>query len=557
LEGGGENGQRRFIAERKKEWGISVAALMPMFRYCFLICLSTIPVLASSQYFQFSQYNFSVQRVNPAWVGLTPDALVDFAYRNQKTGGDFQLNTNFLSVAYPFFQRSTGRPWGGLGVSVLSDRSGPLFKSQEAAATFAVNISTGLNQNLSLGFKALARWQRINMDGLFTGSQYLEGHGFQPALDNGEIPQPFQNKFYTLSSGMLWQQTDRRGRLLAQFGFSFFDFNKPNPAFLDGSQDELPSTFLAHGALLAYHRKQMSIVPEFLLTSSSSKKLLVAGGKFQYDLDKINRVDVFMKYAVGRSGIAGFQLHRKNFSIGFSYDFPIIFRNAGNLGAFEVGLEYRTPVDPKSKRDYARKKSKKRKAALVKRKADQQKSKISTTAKAKPNADSNQNPIGENTSNASAEPPADSASVTMPSVEIMKIEQNINDPKKEASAGRISHEPHIIEKITLHFRFEYNSANLDDETEKFLEELSRTLMGNPTMSVKITGHTDNVGSAHLNHKLSVKRAEVVKAHLVHLGVPSSRVFAEGKGMDNPLNGNRTEEDRAKNRRVEINLISEL
>jgi type IX secretion system PorP/SprF family membrane protein len=508
-----------------------------------------------AQSFQFSQYNFSIQRVNPASVGLSKNALVDFSYRNQKTGGDFQLNTNFLSIEYPFFSRSTGKPWSGLGLALLSDKSGLLFKSQEAAATYAINIPTGRNQVLSLGFKGLMRWQRINLDGLYTGSQYLEGHGFDPALDNGEVPKPFQNKYFTLSSGLIWQQTDRKGKLLKQFGFSFFDFNKPNPSFLDGSQDELSSTFIVHGAWRVYQDKKLGVLPELLLTRSTSTQILVAGGRAEYAINSDDRVDFLLKYAMGRSGIAGMQLHRQGFSIGLSYDFPM-GQNTGNIGAFEVGLEYRTPVDPKTKRDVAKKKNvMKSPSARKKRK---------TPAKRNPPAQAKV-PVKKPTVASFAVISPDSTQgvdqvVTQPikSVEIEMtdtVSQRGSNPTTDASAGRISHDPLLIEKITLHFRFEYNSIDLDEETEKFMNELALTLKANPTLSIRVIGHTDNIGLAHHNYKLSLKRADVARIYLMRLGVEFDRILTEGRGMDDPLNQNLTEEERALNRRVEVKIFN--
>ena len=528
---------------------------MKAIQYFFLFAIFIIPVRVRAQYFQFTQYNFSVQRVNPAWVGLTRDALIDLQYRNQKTGGDFQLNTNFLSVAYPFFNRSTGKPWSGLGISLLSDQSGPLFKSQEAAMTVAVNISTGLNQNLSLGFKGLMRWQRINLDGLFTGSQYLEGHGFSPSLDNGEVPKPFQNNFFTISSGLLWQQTNRDGKLLKQFGFSFFDFNKPNPTFLDGSQDELPSTLVAHGSIQVFQKNKLSIVLEFLITRSSSKSMIMAGAKFPYALDKLNHIDLLMKYVIGRSGILGLQLHREKFSVGMSYDFPMGAKNVGNLGAMEIGLEYRSPVDPKSKRDLAKKKAKKRKAELAKRKSKQPVKK-NVVAKTPIKKDSlPQSPERIVSFKETISERSDSINKPIPAVIVEKDESQNSSINTEAKAGPFTYEPHLVEKIILHFRFNYNSTDIDEESEIFLEELSQTLLSNPSLSLKITGHTDNIGSPYLNNRLSWKRAEVVKAHLLILGVSQSIISTEGKGMEEPLNANATDEERALNRRVEIKLMN--
>ncbi len=415
----------------------------------------------------------------------------------------------------------------------------------------AINIPTGQNQNLSLGFKGLIRWQRINLDGLLMGSQYLTGHGFDPALDNGEIPQPFNNKFFTLSSGFLWQQTDRKGKVLKQFGFSFFDFNKPDPTFLDGSQDELPSTLVAHGSWMAMRQNQLSLYPEFLMTHSSTRTMALVGGKFQFDIEKTKHIDVLLKYAVARSGIVGIQLHRDNFSFGMSYDFPVFTKNAGNLGAFELGLEYRSPVDPMSKRDAAKRKQSKRKKDLAKKKGQQQAKKPPVLVSATPATDSVHHKQAANKLDDRDLAPIDSFVLSNPAMEITEG----RDPTAEATAGNISHEPLLIEKITLHFGFDYNSTDLDEETEKFLGELSKTLIENPNLSAKIIGHTDNVGAAHLNHRLSLKRAEAVKKYLLKLGVANIRLVSDGKGMDEPLNENLNDEERAKNRRVEIKLMT--
>lgn len=97
------------------------------------------------------------------------------------------------------------------------------------------------------------------------------------------------------------------------------------------------------------------------------------------------------------------------------------------------------------------------------------------------------------------------------------------------------------------------SIDLDDETEKFLSELAATLTANEKLKLKITGHTDNRGNEKYNLHLSLKRAEEIKKYLFKIGVDPGRVVTEGRGMSEPLNNNGSEEDRAKNRRVEINL----
>ena len=68
------------------------------------------------------------------------------------------------------------------------------------------------------------------------------------------------------------------------------------------------------------------------------------------------------------------------------------------------------------------------------------------------------------------------------------------------------------------------------------------------------GHTDSVGSDVYSQKLSVKRAEAVKAYLVSKGIEKNRVYTEGKGEKQPVADNKTKEGQAKNRRVEIEVV---
>jgi OmpA-OmpF porin, OOP family len=68
------------------------------------------------------------------------------------------------------------------------------------------------------------------------------------------------------------------------------------------------------------------------------------------------------------------------------------------------------------------------------------------------------------------------------------------------------------------------------------------------------GHTDSDASDAYNQKLSVKRAEAVKAYLVSKGIAANRVYTEGKGESQPVADNKTKEGKAKNRRVEIEVV---
>jgi OmpA-OmpF porin, OOP family len=72
-----------------------------------------------------------------------------------------------------------------------------------------------------------------------------------------------------------------------------------------------------------------------------------------------------------------------------------------------------------------------------------------------------------------------------------------------------------------------------------------------TLMVDVAGHTDNVGGQDDNQKLSMERAKAVMSALVKRGVAANRLTAKGYGRTSPIADNRTEDGRAKNRRVEL------
>jgi OOP family OmpA-OmpF porin len=86
-----------------------------------------------------------------------------------------------------------------------------------------------------------------------------------------------------------------------------------------------------------------------------------------------------------------------------------------------------------------------------------------------------------------------------------------------------------------------------------LDEVVDLLLKQPELKLDIEGHTSNDGSFNANMKLSNERAETVKNYLVGKGVDPSRLTSQGFGPTKPLNQGKTEQERALNRRVEMNL----
>jgi OOP family OmpA-OmpF porin len=102
--------------------------------------------------------------------------------------------------------------------------------------------------------------------------------------------------------------------------------------------------------------------------------------------------------------------------------------------------------------------------------------------------------------------------------------------------------------------FDFNKSVLKAEGKAKLDDLVGKVKGINLEVIIAVGHTDAVGSDAYNQKLSVKRSDAVKAYLVSKGIEKNRVYTEGKGEKQPVADNNTAAGRAKNRRVEIEVV---
>ena len=102
--------------------------------------------------------------------------------------------------------------------------------------------------------------------------------------------------------------------------------------------------------------------------------------------------------------------------------------------------------------------------------------------------------------------------------------------------------------------FDFDKSVLKPDGKAKLDDLVSKIKDINLEVIIAVGHTDSVGSDGYNQKLSVRRSEAVKAYLVSKGIEKNRVYTEGKGEKQPVADNKTAEGRAKNRRVEIEVV---
>ncbi|HOJ51881.1 MAG TPA: OmpA family protein [Syntrophales bacterium] len=122
--------------------------------------------------------------------------------------------------------------------------------------------------------------------------------------------------------------------------------------------------------------------------------------------------------------------------------------------------------------------------------------------------------------------------------------------KEEKAVAAVEKELKEKKEARINILFDFDKAVVKAKFHNELKKFAAVLLRNPSLHVVIEGHTDNVGTAEYNLKLSLRRAESVVKYLVEkFGVPASQLTAKGYGLSRPIASNKTKEGRAKNRRV--------
>ena len=156
-----------------------------------------------------------------------------------------------------------------------------------------------------------------------------------------------------------------------------------------------------------------------------------------------------------------------------------------------------------------------------------------------------------------AAPPAEPVAVTPPPEPAPEPAKPAPEPEPEIPAEPPPKAAMNTDKIDLSetVQFETDSAVLIARSKTLLDEVAKELTDHPEVKrVLIEGYTDAVASRKYNVKLSEERVAAVKAYLIDKGIDGSRLRTKGFGEAHPLGSNKTEEGRAKNRRVEFKVI---
>ena len=139
-------------------------------------------------------------------------------------------------------------------------------------------------------------------------------------------------------------------------------------------------------------------------------------------------------------------------------------------------------------------------------------------------------------------PTEDEYTITLVEKELMRQDVTATDMLEAINANGY---------VALDIHFETGKAVIQPESRPIVDQITALLKQNASLKLSIEGHTDNVGEAKSNKTLSENRAKAVMSAIVAAGVPAGRLTTAGFGAERPVADNRTEEGRAKNRRVEL------
>ena len=129
------------------------------------------------------------------------------------------------------------------------------------------------------------------------------------------------------------------------------------------------------------------------------------------------------------------------------------------------------------------------------------------------------------------------------------------DPKTSDGCPKRVYVTESKVEITEKVFFDHGMSTIAKQSFPLLDDVASVFNANPqVLSVEVGGHTDPTGTEEKNLRLSQRRAEAVRAYLIDAGVEASRVTAKGYGSSQPIDTNRTEEGRSKNRRVEFVIV---
>lgn len=486
------------------------------------LCLGIIAGSSFGQNFMHALYEYTPNRVNPAFASSDNFQKGMFIFRNQYASEDIKFMTSYAEGNHPIFNEE--RRWSGVSVSLMNDRNygAEIYSLNQISASYAISVPLQKYTEFSIGLNSSFQSKSLNTQQLTTGSQYVEYFGFDPNLPSGEGLGTINKNYFSFAFGLSWQKVDRYGKKLFSAGYALHNLNRPEDSFYENNVNKLPFLSILTASATLMENYQWHIKQDVFLRHAGSVTELVSGPSFRYAVGNMRTesIKTMLRYSTANNIMLGAVYESENFALGGSFDFNILKNNVSNSGTFEIMLSLKRLKRPKRK--------------------------------------SNWRFTADNTEESEQlEEEREDHSVKT-AEENSNFQDEEKDPQDEITvkteAGVITYLPHELEDLTYNFQFDFDDYNLNQEDEQYIKEMTEIIRQNKKVKVKLTGHTDNIGTDEYNMELAFERAKKIGIILLKNGVPKRKIKLVSKGESEPISTNDTSEGRAKNRRVQMQLV---
>lgn len=495
----------------------------------------------------FAQYNYAIPETVPARIGENNYASATLLYKNQQLAGPDQYISSLLFVRYPVVNRHYNRLVLGL-TFVKNNIKGPGHLTEQGlTTTVAYSFHYRKHAGIAFAMDVGLINKKIDMNDIRTGSMWTIENGFDPTLSSGENIAFERFTYPKINASLFWYANDKHGNPRGYFGVGVFQMNRFRDSFYNNSATVIESRFSTIGGVRLYNRNKIALLPKFNLLASFNRFYTTVGIDISYSLSKFayqpnykdNSLNIEFNYQIYKGVKVGVQYLQPHYVLGMAYHIDMGTQISDDIynNAVEVLLLIRSAVDYDTpQKRYRRRMYRKQKAGRAKRKT-QEKSIYPPQPTATPQV------------------PASNPDTTI-----------LNSPDSTAIAIKDHQQDSVgadnLQKLLLalgnenSIQFSFNSAEINEQSMRKLEQLAGILKEYPRTTVILVGHTDNIGSTRQNKILSMQRARAAADVLVALGVAHSQIIVQGRGASEPIASNATEEGRSKNRRIEFFIINE-
>jgi type IX secretion system PorP/SprF family membrane protein len=502
----------------------------------FLV-LGTLVNLKAQQIPLYSQYYYNPFLYNPAMAGYNGMGNIYLIDRTQWTGIPGAPVTKALTIDGPIKDNKVG-----LGLNIYDDQT-DIFEHMGIFGSYAYNIQFGDRHSLRLGLSAGFVDNRIDFTKVVV----------KDPRDNAILTQYMSRKTFDGTFGLSYQNKD------LVIGIAVPQLLAPKLDYMQNSSTPVYYSLVRHfigSAQYTFHLSEdnWKIQPMVYSQYATGAPLLLdAGVNVKYK--ELAWIGVMWRKDFAISTSVGIKLHNR-ITIGYAYDWmtTAIAPYAGNTHELVVGFTFgkgagRNDDDIRKKlqelsdkNDYTRKLNKKATDSLQ-----------NELSKAKRQIERQDSMIRVNRHDFEdfKKDMIDSMGRLRNG---MKTSSYNTMPKQDNGARNVGSND-IPSYVLGNINFPNEDAEFASSSNKQMDELAEILKKNPNMKIEIDGYCDYRGTDAYNLTLSKQRANAVKNYLVQHGAKRSQVVAKGFGKSSPVADNKTQEGMAKNRRVEMKILS--